>query len=74
MGYSDREIEARFAWCDPAFLPEEEPEEENDDQIIMGELFAELEKLFATYGKYEKGILANHDDEIIDKVYELMEV
>ena len=72
--YSDRGIEARFAWCDPAFLPEEEPEEENDEQIIMGQLFADLEKVFAKYDRRDIEMIADHDDEVVDKIYELMEV
>ena len=72
--YSDRDIEARFAWCDPAFLPEEEPEEENDEQIIMGQLFADLEKVFAKYDRRDIEAIADHDDEVVDKIYELMEV
>ena len=72
--YSDRDIEARFAWCDPAFLPEEEPEEENDEQIIMGQLFADLEKVFAKYDRRDLEAIADHDDEVVDKIYELMEV
>lgn len=72
--YSDRDIEARFAWCDPAFMPEEEPEEENDEQIIMGQLFADLEKVFAKYDRRDIEVIADHDDEVVDKIYELMEV
>jgi hypothetical protein len=72
--YSDRDIEARFAWCDPAFLPEEEPEEENDEQIIMGQLFADLEKVFAKYDRRDIEVMAEHDNEVVDKIYELMEV
>jgi hypothetical protein len=72
--YSDRDIEARFAWCDPAFMPEEEPEEENDEQIIMGQLFADLEKVFAKYDRRDIEAIADHDDEVVDKIYELMEV
>ena len=72
--YSDRDIEARFAWCDPAFMPEEEPEEENDEQIIMGQLFADLEKVFAKYDRRDIEMIADHDDEVVDKIYELMEV
>lgn len=72
--YSDRDIETRFAWCDPAFMPEEEPEEENDEQIIMGQLFADLEKVFAKYDRRDIEAIADHDDEVVDKIYELMEV
>ena len=72
--YSDRDIEARFAWCDPAFMPDEEPEEENDEQIIMGQLFADLEKIFAKYDRRDIEMIADHDDEVVDKIYELMEV
>lgn len=72
--YSDRDIEERFAWCDPAFMPEEEPEEENDEQIIMGQLFADLEKVFAKYDRRDIEAIADHDDEVVDKLYELMEV
>ena len=72
--YSDRDIEARFAWCDPAFMPEEEPEEENDEQIIMGQLFADLEKVFAKYDRRDIEVMADHDNEVVDKIYELMEV
>lgn len=72
--YSDRDIEARFAWCDPAYLPEEEPEEENDEQIIMGQLFADLEKVFAKYDRRDIEVIADHDNEVVDKIYELMEV
>jgi len=72
--YSDRDIEARFAWCDPAYLPEEEPEEENDEQIIMGQLFADLEKVFAKYDRRDIEVIAEHGDEVVDEIYELMEV
>ena len=72
--YSDRDIEAIFAWCDPAFMPEEEPEEENDEQIIMGQLFADLEKVFAKYDRRDIDVMADHDNEVVDKIYELMEV
>ena len=72
--YSDRDIEARFAWCDPAFMPDEEPEEDNDEQIIMGQLFADLEKVFAKYDRRDIEMIADHDNEVVDKIYELMEV
>lgn len=72
--YSDRDIEARFAWCDPAFMPDDEPEEENDEKIIMGELFADLEKVFAKYDRRDIEMIADHDNEVVDKIYELMEV
>ena len=72
--YSDRDIEARFAWCDPAFMPEEEPHEESEERIIMGELFADLEKVFAKYDRRDIEMIADHDDEVVDKIYELMEV
>lgn len=72
--YSDRDIEARFAWCDPAFMPDDEPEEENDETIIMGQLFADLEKIFAKYDRRDIEVIADHDNEVVDKIYELMEV
>jgi len=72
--YSDRDIEAIYAWCDPAFMPDEEPEEENDEQIIMGQLFADLERVFAKYDRRDIEVMADHDNEVVDKIYELMEV
>ena len=73
--YSDRDIEAIYAWCDPAFMPEEEPEEEdNDEQIIIGQLFADLERVFAKYDRRDIEVMADHDNEVVDKIYELMEV
>jgi len=55
-------------------MPEEEPEEENDEQIIMGQLFADLEKVFAKYDRRDIDVMADHDNEVVDKIYELMEV
>lgn len=74
MAYSDRDIEARYAWCDPAYMPEDKQEEENDERVIMGELFADLEKVFAKYDRRDIEAIASHDDEVVDKLYELMEV
>ena len=55
-------------------FPDKEPEEENDEQIIMGQLFADLEKIFAKYDRRDIEMIADHDDDVVDKIYELMEV
>ena len=75
MGYTDRQIEAYFAPYDPAFRTDEEPvnEQEEAEKIIMGDLFAQLEKVFARFSKYDRQTMMDNYGDVIDKVTELME-
>ena len=75
MGFSDRDIECYYAPFDPAFMTDAEPVDEHREEttIIMGDLFAELEKVFSKFDRYDKDIMIDNDSKIIEKVYELME-
>lgn len=74
--FSDRDVENYYARFDPAYMTDDEPADEHEQEVreIMADLFKDLEKAFGKLTRYDKEALMDRDDEVIEKIYELMEV